>query len=106
MQQLIIAFIANGKSTNRYHLPFILQRKDKIKIKKIYARNLNKKDWQRIEGITYTDNINDLYNDPEINTIVVSTPASSHYDYVKEVLNAGKNCICEKPFMEKVKEAM
>lgn len=105
MRQLVIAFIANGKSTNRYHLPFVLQRKDKIKVKKIYARNLNKKEWQRIEGITYTDNINDLYNDPEINTIVISTPASSHYSYVKEVLNAGKNCICEKPFMETVQDA-
>lgn len=105
MRQLVIAFIANGKSTNRYHLPFVLQRKDKIKVKKIYARNLNKKEWQRIEGITYTDNINDLYNDPEINTIVISTPASSHYSYVKEVLNAGKNCICEKPFMETEQEA-
>lgn len=60
MRQLVIAFIANGKSTNRYHLPFVLQRKDKIKVKKIYARNLNKKEWQRIEGITYTDNINDV----------------------------------------------
>ena len=45
MRQLVIAFIANGKSTNRYHLPFVLQRKDKIKVKKIYARNLNKKEW-------------------------------------------------------------
>lgn len=90
MQKLVIAFIANGKSTNRYHLPFVLQRKDKIKVKKIYARNLDKHEWQRIDGITYTDNIHDLYDDPEINTIVISTPASSHYSYVKEVLNAGK----------------
>ena len=100
MQKLVIAFIANGKSTNRYHLPFVLQRKDKIKVKKIYARNLDKHEWQRIDGI-----IHDLYDDPEINTIVISTPASSHYSYVKEVLNAGKNCICEKPFMETVQEA-
>ena len=32
---LTIAYIGNGKSTNRYHLPFVLQRKDKIKVKKI-----------------------------------------------------------------------
>lgn len=30
---LTIGFIGNGKSTNRYHMPFILTRKDKIKVK-------------------------------------------------------------------------
>lgn len=101
----MIAYIANGKSTNRYHLPFVLQRKDKIKVKKIFARHLGKKEWPRIEGIEYTDKINDLYDDPEINTIVICTGSSLHYPYVKEVLNAGKNCICEKPFMETVAQA-
>lgn len=33
---LTIGFIGNGKSTNRYHMPFILTRKDKIKVKTIY----------------------------------------------------------------------
>ena len=100
MKQLVIAYIANGKSTNRYHLPFVLQRKEKFIVKKIFARHLDKKEWPRIDGITYTDNIHDLYDDPEINTIIVSTASQFHYDYVKAVLNAGKNCICEKPFME------
>ena len=31
---LTIGFIGNGKSANRYHMPFILQRPDKIKVKK------------------------------------------------------------------------
>ena len=100
MEKLVIAYIANGKSTNRYHLPYVLQRKDRFTVKKIFARHLEKKEWKRIDGITYTDNINDLYNDPEINTIVICTSSQFHYDYVKAVLNAGKNCICEKPFME------
>lgn len=105
MKKLTIAYIANGKSTNRYHLPFVLQRKDKITVKKIYARHLEKKEWARIEGITYTDNIHDLYDDPEIDTIVVCTGSNLHYQYCKEVLQAGKNCIVEKPFMETVEQA-
>lgn len=105
MKQLVIAYIANGKSTNRYHLPFVLQRKDKFKVKKIYARHLEKTDWPRIDNIQYTDQIQDLYLDTEINTIVVCTSSAFHYEYVKEVLNAGKNCICEKPFMETESQA-
>ena len=33
--KLVLGFIGNGKSTNRYHLPFILTRQDKIKVKNI-----------------------------------------------------------------------
>ena len=38
--KLIIGYIGNGKSTNRYHLPFALTLKDKIEVKMIYQRNL------------------------------------------------------------------
>lgn len=34
---LKIAYIGNGKSVNRYHLPFALK-SDRVKIKTIYAR--------------------------------------------------------------------
>ncbi len=99
---LTIAYIANGKSTNRYHLPFVLQRKDKIKVKKIYARHLDKTEWQRIAGVEYTDNLDDLLFDDEIDMIVVCTRHTDdlHYNYAKMVLNHGKHCLVEKPFME------
>lgn len=105
MEQLVIGYIGNGKSTNRYHLPFVLQRKDRIRVKAVYARHLQKKDWKRVDGIVYTDCPEDLYDDPEINTIVICTGADSHEAYVKRVLEAGKNCICEKPFMRTAAEA-
>lgn len=34
---LTIAYIGNGKSTNRYHLPFSTKLTDKIKVKTIYS---------------------------------------------------------------------
>lgn len=105
MEKLVLGYIGNGKSTNRYHLPFVLQRTDKFEVKKIYARHLEKKEWDRIDGVTYTDRIEDLYEDAEINTIVVCTSSNVHYAYVKDVLSHGKNCICEKPFMETVEQA-
>ena len=43
--------IANGKSTNRYHLPFVLQLQDKFQVKTIYARHLEKTEWKRVDGI-------------------------------------------------------
>lgn len=97
-----IAYIGNGKSTNRYHLPFVLQRKDRITVKKIYARNLAKREWDRVAGVEYTDNIDDLLLDDDIDLIVVCTrhDQNLHYDYAKLVLNHDKHCLVEKPFME------
>ena len=103
--KLTIAFIGNGKSTNRYHAPFVLTRQDMIRIKKIYARNLQKKDCARIDGVEYTDDLDSVLHDDEIQCIVVTTPHNHHYDYAKMVLEAGKNCVCEKPFMETSAEA-
>ena len=98
---LTIAYIGNGKSTNRYHLPFVLQRKDKIKVKKIFARHLEKSEWDRIPGVLYTDNINELLHDEEIDLIVICTRDDNdlHYNYAKMVLESNKHCLVEKPFM-------
>lgn len=97
---LTIGYIGNGKSCNRYHLPFVLQRKDKLKVKTIFDINLNLKVWERINGINYTDKIEELLNDDEIDLIVICTRHDLHYSYAQEVLNHGKHCLVEKPFME------
>lgn len=101
---LTIGYIGNGKSTNRYHLPFVLQR-DNIKVKTIYQRNPKNEVWDRIEGVNYTSNLEELLNDEEIQLIVVCTRHDSHYEYAKMVLEHNKHCLVEKPFMETSKEA-
>ena len=103
--KLTIGFIGNGKSTNRYHAPFILNRPDTMEIRKIYARNPDKTDWARIEGAVYTDNIDDVLYDPEIDVVVVTLPHHLHYSFTKKVLEAGKNCVCEKPFTSTSQQA-
>lgn len=101
---LTIAYIGNGKSTNRYHMPFSTKLKDKIKVKTIYSRT-NKTEWVPVEGATYTNDINDIYNDPEIQLVVVSTYSSTHFSFAKEALEHGKNVLVEKPFTETLEEA-
>lgn len=104
MKKLTVGFISNGKSTNRYHAPFILNRRDKFTIKTIYARHPEKTDWARIEGVNYTSDLNSLLNDPEIDVVIVTTPHQFHYSYAKQVIEAGKNCVLEKPFTETPQE--
>lgn len=101
---LNIAYIGNGKSTNRYHLPFSMKLEGKVNVKTIYSRS-EQSDWKKIDGIQYTTDINDIYNDPKIQLVVISTPSHVHYQQAKDVLEHGKNALVEKPFTETSAEA-
>lgn len=103
--KLTIGYIGNGKSANRYHIPFVLQRQDKIDIKMIYTPDRSKDTWETIPHVIYTENLNELLEDQDIQVIIISTPSSFHYDLAKTVLNAGKNCVVEKPFTETLQQA-
>ena len=104
-KKLVIGHIGNGKSTNRYHLPFSMNRPEKIKIKMIYQRNLNKNSWKKIDGVEYTDDLEKILRDDEIDVIVVNTPSQSHFSFAKKVLEAGKHCVVEKPFATNFEDA-
>lgn len=105
INKLTVGFIGNGKSANRYHIPFLLQRQDKMNIKKIYTKDHQTDVWDKIAGVTYTENLNDLLNDQEIQVIIISTPSAFHYEYALKVLDAGKHCIVEKPFAQTYQQA-
>ena len=46
-----------------------------------------------------------ILNDPEIDAVIVATPASSHYALAKQVLESGKHVFVEKPLATSTAEA-
>ncbi|MFM7363020.1 MAG: Gfo/Idh/MocA family protein [Cuspidothrix sp.] len=46
-----------------------------------------------------------VVNDPEVNGVVIATPASSHYQLTKAALKAGKHVLVEKPLAMSTLEA-
>jgi predicted dehydrogenase len=52
-----------------------------------------------------TSRAEDLINDPEVDAIVVATPASTHFELTKSCLKAGKHVLVEKPLAMYTKEA-
>lgn len=93
---LTIAYIGNGKSANRYHLPFVLTR-ETFRVKTIYSRS-GRSLWDPIDGVRYTTDIADVLEDPEIDLVVVTTHTDSHAEFARAALNSGKHALIEKPF--------
>ena len=100
---LTIGYVGNGKSANRYHLPFVLLR-DNIKVKTIFSPDVNTTTWEKKEHIYYTDKVEELMEDSEIQVIVVCTTQHYHYQYAKMALDHGKHVMVEKPFMMTLQE--
>lgn len=104
---LKIAFIGFGKSANRYHLPYLNVR-DNFELKKVYTRkgpNEELAEPYRKKGVEFTTNIDDILQDKEIDLVIICTPASTHYELAKQVINANKSVIVEKPFVDTVEHA-
>lgn len=101
---LTIAYIGDGKSTNRYHVPFSSQ-VEGIHIKKIQARSGHNESWDTVPGAEYVKEKSDIWDDSDIDLVVISTPPQSHYPLAKEALENGKNVLVEKPFAETSEEA-
>lgn len=51
-----------------------------------------------------TDSVAKALADPEVNGVIIATPAGSHFQLAKEALLSGKHVFVEKPLATKVKE--
>lgn len=51
-----------------------------------------------------TSNYEEILNNPDVDTIYIGTPNSTHYDYARQALLAGKHVVCEKPFTLRASE--
>lgn len=55
--------------------------------------------------IKTTDNCGSVLSDPELQAVVIATPAATHYELVKAALEAGKHVFVEKPLAMSTQEA-
>lgn len=104
-----IAYVGFGKSTNRYHLPYLRLRLDHFNVCRIITPTLGKRAveqaaWEATGTIFSTD-IEDIVNDDKVDLVVVVTPSASHYQIAKTLLAAGKNVIVDKPMATNYYEA-
>lgn len=101
---LTMGIIGFGKSANRYHLPYIRLREN-IRVKTIVDISAKEELQENYQDIHFTKQFEDILNDPEIQLVTISTPASTHYELAEKAIKAGKSVIVEKPFCSTVEEA-
>jgi len=101
------AFVGFGKSATRYHLPYVLQRRDTYQVNTIFdiARRPESEKEEAYQGIRFTSDLNDILHDESITLVTLCTPPQTHYDFAKQCLEHGKNVIVEKPFTRTLAEA-
>jgi len=104
---LKIAFIGFGKSANRYHLPY-LNIRDNFELKIVYTRKAPNEELAqpyRDKGVNFTTNLDDILNDKEIDLVTICTPAQTHFELAKRVIESKKSVIVEKPFVDTLEHA-
>jgi predicted dehydrogenase len=66
----------------------------------VYFPSLKKHDPSEIRakwGAEFTSDLERVWQDRSIQTVVIATPIATHYDVVKEALSRGKDVLVEKP---------
>ena len=74
-----------------------IMKSDVVSLAGIYDIRECRCDVARSKGIHVYASAEEIYNDPDVELVVVATPNDSHKSYSINSMRAGKNVICEKP---------
>ena len=85
-----------GMSGRLFHAPFLDQHKG-FALNAVVERT-SKKAHHHYPGIKSYDSVDALYNNPDIELVVVNTPNNTHFEFAIQALQAGKHVLVEKPF--------
>ena len=93
-----VGFIGAGNFTKAVLFPVLKKQKD-ICLKTICtATGMNAGQTAEKQGFACaTTDYKELLNDPEINTVFITTQHNNHAHFVKEAMEAGKHVFVEKP---------
>lgn len=102
MDKIKTGLAAYGMSGQVFHAPFI-STNPHFELTAITERskNLSKERYPEADTVRSFD---ELLDRKELELIVVNTPDSSHYEYARHALEAGKHVVVEKPFTQTVEQ--
>jgi predicted dehydrogenase len=96
MESIKTGIASFGMSGQVFHAPFI-HTHPHFQLRTIVERSktLSK---EKYPGATIARSVSEMLEDKDIELVVINTPDSTHYEYARMALEAGKHVIVEKPF--------
>ncbi|AKH65192.1 MULTISPECIES: oxidoreductase [Photorhabdus] len=100
---LKVGLVGYGYASKTFHAPLIAGTAG-VRLVAISSSNAEKvkADWPNIAVVSHPE---DLFNDPEMDLIVIPTPNDTHYPLAQQALAAGKHVVVDKPFTITVEQA-
>src|SRR6185436_10893267 len=103
MQPINTALCSFGMSGWVFHAPFITTNPG-FNFYGVWERTKNLAQ-EKYPSVKTFRALEDLLADKNIGLVIVNTPSVTHYDHAKQVIQAGKHLIIEKPFTATVAQA-
>ncbi|MCP9266917.1 oxidoreductase [Xenorhabdus sp. XENO-1] len=100
---LKVGLVGYGYASKTFHAPLIAGTSN-VELVAISSSDTEKvrKDWPTVTVVSSPEV---LFNDPDIDLIVIPTPNDTHYPLAQKALAAGKHVVVDKPFTITVEEA-
>ncbi len=102
MDPISTAILSYGVSGKVFHAPLLNVHKG-FKIKKIVQRHGNTAAGD-YKGVEVVDSVENVFSDPGVELVVVTTINETHFEFSRRALESGKHVIVEKPFTNTVEE--
>lgn len=101
-----VALIGAGGFATEKHLPNIQKLKNQFNLYSICNRTgLTGKNIAQNYGANYvTSNIEDIFNDPNVDLVMITTRHKDHAELVLRALESGKHVFVEKPLATRIEE--
>lgn len=101
-----VAIVGYGLSAKVFHIPLVLAVPD-LKLYGIVQRTPKPDDDASRDhsGIKSWRSVDDVYRDPAVDVVVVTSVPETHFEMCKAALEAGKHVVVEKPFVTTAAEA-
>lgn len=102
-----VAVIGYGMSAKVFHIPLILALPNSFKLYGVVQRTPKAHDSasQDHPGIKTWSSADEMFKDPAVDVVVVTSTPIHHFEHTKKALEAGKHVVVEKPFVPTSKEA-
>jgi myo-inositol 2-dehydrogenase/D-chiro-inositol 1-dehydrogenase len=107
-KKINVGVIGAGR-IGKIHIQNLLRSVPQVNLKLIADIKVNSQmeEWANNLGVkTLTSNADDIFQDPEIDAVVIASSTDTHAPFIKEAALAGKHIFCEKPIDTDVSRIM